>query len=95
MSARSVVMSYFSFQIQLTLEQRRLEMRASNSMHVFSINSCTAAESPWVQRADSVPSSTPFYTGDLSTHRFWYPQGVMEQSPVDTKGQLTLWGVRS
>lgn len=99
MSARSVVMSHCSFQIQLTLEQWRFEIRASNSMQIFfsQFLSCfpSAAESPWVQRADSVPSSTPFYTGDLSTHRLWYPQGVLERSPMDTQERLTFWGVGS
>lgn len=29
----------------------------------------------------------PFYMGDLSIHRFSYPQGFLEPIPMDTEGQ--------
>lgn len=36
-----------------------------------------------------------FYIGDLSVHRFWHLRGPWKQSPADTEGQLSYWGVKS
>lgn len=48
----------------------------------------------WVHRSRAhtywVLAVLPFYTSDLSTHSFLYPQGLQSPSPVDTERKLQL-----
>lgn len=36
-------------------------------------------------------NTSPFYARDSSNHGFWYPWGVLKESPKDTKGQLYVY----
>lgn len=71
----------------LTLEQYGFELYGSTCMWIVFFNKflyCFLAmvESPWMWRANRVHWSLPFYLRDLSIHRFWYLQGVLEPVPL-------------
>lgn len=47
---------------------------------------------PWLQRADCMYRSMPLYTGDLRTHRFGYPRGVLEPISRGYRGTTKFYG---
>lgn len=49
-------------------------------------------------RADWIHCTVPFchfVLRDMSSHRFWYPQGLLEWIPIDTEGWLKSWDRRA
>lgn len=87
------IVDTFSFYNQLTLKQYGFELLSSTQKWIFSK---TESGSLWLQRADCMLGSMPFYIRELehlqilvSTEGFW------NQSTADTEGQLRFWESQS
>lgn len=63
------------FSVQFTLNNTGLSCAGPLICEFFSVNTCTVFDLQLEVRGCRGPNvSMPFYTGDLSVLRFWYPQ---------------------